>query len=472
MNHATITPVILSGGVGTRLWPLSRRLRPKQFLALNGDESMFAETLARVRGDAFGPPVVVCNDEHRFLVAEELRQAGMTAADILVEPAARNTAPAIAAAALRLLARDPEAIMAVLPSDHLIADAGAFRAAVATAARLAEGGDLVTFGVPPTRPDTGYGYILTGAALEGGVSRVAAFVEKPDAATAEAYLAAGGYLWNAGMFVFTARDYIAELGRHRPEVVTAVTRAVEAGHADLDFFRLGDGDFAAAPSISIDYAVMERTSRAIVVPLEAGWSDVGSWASLWELGPADAAGNVAAGNAVVLDSTDTYVRSEHPLVAALGVSGLIIVATDDTVLVLPKARSQEVKELVAELHASGREEIVSHTRVYRPWGHYQNLEGGDGFLVKRIVVKPGAQLSMQFHHHRAEHWVVVAGTARVTNGDEVFDLGPNQSTYIPAGARHRLENPGGEPLHLIEVQSGAYIGEDDIVRLEDTYGRS
>jgi mannose-1-phosphate guanylyltransferase/mannose-6-phosphate isomerase len=467
-----ITPVILSGGVGTRLWPLSRRLRPKQFLALDGDQSMFAKTLARIQGAPFAAPVVVCNDEHRFLVAEELRMADIAAADILVEPAARNTAPAIAAAALRLLARDADAVMAVLPSDHAIADAAAFRTAIATAAELAQAGDLVTFGVPPTRPDTGYGYILTGDALLDGASRVAAFVEKPDTATAEAYLAQGNYLWNAGMFVFKAADYIAELERHRPEVVAAVNGALDAGHADLDFFRLGEDAFAAAPAISIDYAVMEKTSRAAVVPLEAGWSDVGSWASLWELGPADAAGNVTAGNAVVLDSTDTYVRSEHPLVATLGVTGLIVVATDDTVLVLPKERAQEVKELVAELHALGREEIVSHTRVYRPWGHYQNLEGGEGFLVKRIVVKPGAQLSMQYHHHRAEHWVVVAGTARVTNGDEVFDLGPNQSTYIPAGARHRLENPAGEPLHLIEVQSGNYIGEDDIVRLEDTYGRS
>lgn len=469
----TIHPVILSGGAGTRLWPLSRRLRPKQFLALDGGRSMFAETLSRVGGRAFTAPLVVCNDEHRFLVAEELRQAGVSAGAIIVEPCARNTAPAIAAAA-SLVARDnAEAVMLVLPSDHVITDTDAFARAAAVAAELARDGRLVTFGVPPTRPETGYGYILKGNAMAGGgVFAVDAFVEKPDIETAAAYLAGGRHLWNAGMFAFTAQAYLNALRQHNPAAAAAVGAAVEGGTDDLDFFRLDPKAFAEAPSISIDYAVMEKTDRAAVVPLDAGWSDVGSWASLWALGQADAAGNVVAGNAMAIDSEGTYVRSEHPLVAVLGVSDLIVVATDDTVLVLPKSRAQEVKDVVAQLQAAGREETESHTRVYRPWGHYQNLEGGDGFLVKRIVVKPGAKLSMQYHHHRAEHWVVVAGSARVTNGDDVFDLGPNQSTYIPAGARHRLENPGDASLHLIEVQSGAYIGEDDIVRLEDTYGRS
>lgn len=472
----TIHPVILSGGAGTRLWPLSRRLRPKQFLALDGDGSMFRQTLARISGAPFAAPTVVCNDEHRFLVAEELRQAGVADADIVLEPAARNTAPAIAAAALHLMARHPDALMLVLPSDHVIGDTGAFRDAVDVAAELARDGHLVTFGVPPTRPETGYGYIRTGEALGRttgpAANRVTAFVEKPDAATAETYLASGDYLWNAGMFAFTAAAFLGEIERHHPEIAAAARNAVAGGAADLDFFRLDAAAFARAPAVSVDYAVMEKTARAAVVPLVAGWSDVGSWTSLSELGRADADGNVTAGRAMVIDSHDTYVRSEHPLVAALGVSGLIIVATDDTVLVLPKERAQEVKDVVARLKAAGHDETDSHTRVYRPWGHYQNLESGNRFLVKRIVVKPGAKLSLQYHARRAEHWVVVAGRARVTNGADVFDLGPNESTYIPSGAHHRLENPGSEPLHLVEVQSGDYIGEDDIVRLDDTYGRS
>ena len=467
----SIHPVILSGGAGTRLWPLSRRLRPKQFLPVVGDTSMFLQTLERVSGAPFASPTVVSSNEHRFLVAEELRQADMTKADIVLEPMARNTAPAIAAAAFRLLQRDPDAVMLVLPSDHVIHDVAQFHDAAIVAARIARAGRLVTLGVQPTRPETGYGYIRGGAALGYGAYEVDAFVEKPDTATAEEYVADGGYYWNAGMFAFAARTYLDELEKHHPEINAAVRDAVEAGAADLDFFRLGETAFGEASSVSIDYAVMEKTDRAAVVPFDAGWSDIGSWASLWEIGEPDEAGNVTAGPAILMDSKDTYVRSEHPLVTTLGVDGLIVVATDDTVLVLPKERAQDVKALVSTLQAAGHDETETHTRVYRPWGHYQNLEGGDGFLVKRIVVKPGAKLSLQYHHQRAEHWVVVAGTARVTNGEEIFDLGPNQSTYIPQGAAHRLENPGSEPLHLIEVQSGDYIGEDDIVRLEDTYGR-
>ncbi len=436
-----------------------------------GSTSMFRQTLARIDGDAFAPPLVVCNDEHRFLVAEELRRLEITPSGILLEPLARNTAPAIAVAALHLLAKDTDAVMLVLPSDHVVGDTDAFVHAAQTAAGHAADGQLVTFGVTPTRPEPGYGYIRSGAAMASGAWEVAQFVEKPDTETAKKFLTAGGYFWNAGMFMFGAGAYLEELARHQPDIIPAAREALSAGHADLDFFRIDRTAFERAPAVSVDYAVMEKTGRAVMVPLSTSWSDVGSWASLWELGNHDDRGNVAEGRTLVLDSDDNYIRSEKPLIAALGVRGLAIVATDDTVLVLPVDRAQEVRDIVAELDASGHEETVTHTRVYRPWGHYQNLEGGDGFLVKRIVVNAGAKLSLQYHHKRAEHWIVVAGTARVTNDGETFDLGPNQSTYIPLGAPHRLENPGAEPLHLIEVQSGDYIGEDDIVRLEDTYGR-
>jgi mannose-1-phosphate guanylyltransferase/mannose-6-phosphate isomerase len=466
-----ITPVILSGGSGTRLWPSSRRLRPKQFLGLHGDRSMFAQTLARVRGDPFAAPLVVCNDEHRFLVAEELRRAGIAPYDIILEPAARNTAPAIAVAALRLIEQNADAIMLVLPSDHVIEDAVAFQYNIAAAVEIVADGHLVTFGVTPSHSETGYGYIRQGEAFSDKGWKVARFVEKPNKKTAEDYLVQGGYFWNSGIFVFGVKKFLDELNRYHPEIVSAARQALNDGRSDLDFFRLDQTAFETAPAISVDYAVMEKTKHAAMVPLTTGWNDIGSWASLWAIGDADDNGNVTEGNTIILDANDNYIRSEKPLIAALGVSGLIIVATDDTVLVLPKDRAQEVKDVVAALDASGHEEAVSHTRVYRPWGHYQNLEGGDGFLVKRIVVNPGAKLSLQYHHKRAEHWVVVAGMARVTNGEETFDLGPNQSTYIPLGAQHRLENPGKTPLHLIEVQSGDYIGEDDIVRIEDTYGR-
>ncbi len=467
----SIHPVILSGGAGTRLWPLSRRLRPKQFLDIHGDTTLFAETLGRVSGPGFSAPTVICNAEHRFLVAEELRAAGLTPADIILEPIARNTAPAIAAAALKLLRGDPDALMLVLPSDHVIEPAGAFAECVLGAADLAAEGRLVTFGVKPAHAETGYGYIQQGEALEGNGWQVARFVEKPDRETAEGYLVEGGYFWNAGIFLFSASAYMEELGRLQPDISAAATAAIDAGAEDLDFFRLDEEAFARAPAVSIDYAVMEKTDRAAVVPMTASWSDVGSWDSLAALGEKDANGNVVQGEALLIDSRDTYVRSEKPLVVALGIDGLAIIATDDTVMVLPRDRAQDVKEVVAQLEQTNREEHISHTRVYRPWGHYQNLEDGTGFLVKRIVVKPGAKLSLQFHHHRAEHWIVVSGVARVSNGDETIELSANQSTYIPQGAPHRLENPGDAPLHLIEVQSGGYIGEDDIVRLEDTYGR-
>jgi mannose-1-phosphate guanylyltransferase/mannose-6-phosphate isomerase len=469
-TNAMIHPIILSGGSGTRLWPLSRRLRPKQFLDVHGASSLFSQTLARVKGDSFAAPMIICNNDHRFLVAEEMRQHG--AGEIILEPVARSTAPAISAAAIRCLEHDEDAILLVLSSDHVITDLNAFHACVESAVELAAEGYLLAFGVTPDRPETGYGYIKQGEACGETGWHVARFVEKPDRATAEAYLAEGGYHWNSGMFVFRAQDYLNEIKKFHPKVEMAARAAMEEGERDLDFFRLDEAAFACAPAISVDYAVMEKTDRAAMVPLATQWSDVGSWANLWSLGDADDDGNVVEGRAIVLDAHGNYIRSEKPLVAVLGVDDLVIVATDDTILVIPKDRAQEVKDLVSALDSAGYKETISHTRVYRPWGHYQNLEGGSGYLVKRIGVNPGAKLSLQYHHHRAEHWVVVAGTARVTNDDETFDLGPNQSTYIPKGASHRLENPGAETLHLIEVQSGDHISEDDIVRLEDTYGRS
>jgi len=474
MTSRKLIPVILSGGAGTRLWPLSRRLRPKQFLELASSRSLFADTLARVRGDQFVDPIIICNEDHRFLVAEEFRQIEMDFQSIVLEPVARNTAPAIAAAATRIAAEDPDALMLVLPSDHVIGNVSAFHHAVENAAKAAKNNSLVTFGIDPTGPETGYGYIQTGASLENlpDCSKISRFVEKPDAATASSYLTSGDYVWNSGMFLFSAEAYLQELERFHPEMVLACKEAVEGGETDLTFFRLNAEAFANSPSISVDYAVMEKTERAVVVRADMGWSDVGAWSALSELGTPDDAGNVTGGDVLLHDTQNSYVRSERPLVAAVGVEDLVIVATDDAVLVAPKDRAQDVRYIVERLRASERSEHESHTRVYRPWGHYQNLDHGPGFLVKQIVVKPGAKLSLQYHHHRAEHWVVVEGEARVTNGDETLILKSNQSTYIPVGARHRLENPSTEPLRLIEVQSGDYIGEDDIVRLEDDFGRS
>lgn len=471
--NPSIIPVVLSGGSGTRLWPLSRRSRPKQFLPLVGDRSLFAETLARVGADGWAAPLIVCSDEHRFLVAECCRETGTTPREIVLEPAPRNTAPAIATAALLVIERDPDAVLLVLPSDHAIADARAFRDTVNNALPAAEAGDLVTFGVAPTSPETGYGYIRTGEALAGveGGYRVDRFVEKPDAVTAEAYLADGDYLWNSGMFLFRAKAFLEELPRHHPDILGCCRQALEGAERDLDFLRLDADAFGANEAISVDYAVMEKTDRAAVFRLECDWNDVGSWAALAGLAEADDRGNIVTGDGIVLDCENTYVRSEKPLVVAFGVRDLVIVATDDAVLVLPKERTQEVGRVIDELVARGRDEAVYHSRVYRPWGHYQNLDEGAGFLVKQIVVNPGERLSLQRHNHRAEHWIVVDGTARVTRDDEVFDLGPNQSTYIPLGAVHRIENPGDAPLRIIEVQAGDHISEDDIERLEDVYNR-
>ncbi|MBT5515680.1 MAG: mannose-1-phosphate guanylyltransferase/mannose-6-phosphate isomerase [Rhodospirillaceae bacterium] len=469
-----IIPVILSGGAGTRLWPLSRGLRPKQFLALNGETSMFAETVARASGGAFAPPIIVCNDDHRFMVAEEMRQSGHAWQEIVLEPQARNTAPAIAIAALLAAEKNPNAVLAVLPSDHVIGDPDSFSTTVCAAAKIAADGYLVTFGVAPTHAATGYGYIQQGDPMAGGNHGfvISQFVEKPDAATAQRYFEAGGYCWNSGMFVFSATAYLKELGRHHEEIIIHCRSALDGADRDLDFLRLDSDAFGKAQSISIDYAVMEKTDHAVMIELQTSWSDIGSWAALAEMGTSDENGNVLVGDSLAVGGHGNYIRSEKPLIAAVGVDDLVIVATDDAVLVVPKDNAQDVRQIVDVLAQRGRDEVVTHSRVYRPWGYYQNLDGGEGFLVKQIVVKPGAKLSLQSHNHRAEHWVVVDGVARVTNGDDTFDLGANQSTYIPVNTRHRLENPGNDPLRLIEVQSGDYIGEDDIVRLEDTYGRA
>ena len=487
-----IHPVILSGGAGTRLWPLSRALYPKQFFPLTSDLSLLQETVKRVADPArFAPPLIVCNHEHRFIAAEQLREIGVAPQDIVLEPVARNTAAACAVAALVLGAGGPgsaggfaeasgdraagDALMLVLPSDHAISDAGAFLAAVERAVPAAEAGFLVTFGIKPDRPETGYGYIEGGAAIEAGATgylRAARFKEKPELGAAQQMVAAGSWFWNSGMFLFRAGTLLAEMERLAPQVAGACRAALNGARRDLDFLRLDENAFATAPSISIDYAVMEKTDRAAVVPAEMGWSDVGSWPALWEAGEKDADGNVIVGDVAAQDVRNSYIRSDHRLVAAIGLADTLLVVSDDAVLAAPLARAQEVKSLVEALRAAGRSEPITHTKVYRPWGSYQSIEVGDRFQVKHITVNPGGRLSLQKHRQRAEHWVVVNGTARVTRGDETFTLRENESAYIPAGTAHRLENAGSGVLRIIEVQSGRYLGEDDIERLEDSYGRA
>jgi mannose-1-phosphate guanylyltransferase/mannose-6-phosphate isomerase len=469
-----IHPVILSGGSGTRLWPMSRTLYPKQLLRLLDHQSLLQQTVRRVAdGERFAPPLLVANEEHRFIVAEQLREIGIAPRRLLLEPVGRNTAPAACVAALALLDDEPEALMLVLPSDHAIADVAAFTAAVDRAAAAAKSGAIVCLGVEPEHPETGYGYVRRGAALAtDGAFAVAAFIEKPDAAHARQFAASGEHYWNSGIFLFPARLYLDELERLRPDMVAACRRAfAEAGH-DADFVRLGKAAFAACPADSIDYAVMEHTRHAAVVPVAMGWSDVGSWDALWELSGKDESGNALAGNVVALDTRNSYLRSEAGLVAALGVEDLVVVATGDAVMVAPRERAQEVKQLVARLAREGRAETDALPTVYRPWGTFRALHNSERVQVKHIMVKPGGKLSLQLHHHRAEHWIVVQGTARIVRGAEQMILTEDQSTYIPLGTPHRLENPGKIPLHLIEVQSGSYLGEDDIVRLEDSYGRS
>ena len=467
----TIRPVILSGGSGTRLWPLSRAAYPKQLMPLLSERSLLQETVERVADPAaFAPPILVCNEEHRFLVAEQLRGLERKVEAILLEPVARNTAPAIAAAALLA---GPGALILVLPSDHYIADKDKFLAAVEKAAKAAALGKLVTFGVEPTGPETGYGYIRKGAAIAGapGCHAVAAFVEKPDLAKAQGYLASGEYYWNGGMFLFKADRLVEELGRFEPAMIEAVRKAVAGAKRDLDFTRLDKESFAAAPSRSIDYALMEKTAEAAVVPVNMGWTDVGSWASLWDVAEKDADGNAIIGDVIAADVKNSYLRSESRLVAAIGLENIVLVETVDAVMAVSRDRAQDLRLIIDRLQAGDRGERLAHRRVYRPWGSYETVDLDQGFQVKRLIVNPGARLSLQKHARRAEHWVVVRGTARVTRDRDVFDLVANQSAYIPLGATHRLENPGKETLHLIEVQSGDYLGEDDIVRIEDNYGR-
>jgi mannose-1-phosphate guanylyltransferase/mannose-6-phosphate isomerase len=469
-----IYPVILSGGAGTRLWPLSRAVMPKQLLPLVSDKTMLQETALRVAGwDQVMPPLVVCGNEHRFLVAEQLRAVGVNPIGILLEPVGRNTAPAVAAAAHFLLGIDPDALMLVLPADHVITNNAAFHAAVRTAAAMAADGALATFGVVPDAPETGYGYIHRGEAAAGGQCfKVDRFVEKPNQDKAQEFLDAGGYYWNSGMFMFRAARYLSELAQHQGAIAAAAEQSMTKGYRDLDFCRLDEQSFAACPSDSIDYAVMEKTSHAVVVPSDIGWSDVGSWSALWEVQQGDADGNVTRGDVYLDGVSNSLVRAEGRIVAAVGVKDLVIVETRDAVLVAHKDQVQRVKNVVDHLKSQERTEHLHHTRVYRPWGYYEGIDAGDRFQVKRITVKPGEKLSLQMHHHRAEHWVVVSGTARVTCGDKVSLLSENESTYIPIGMNHRLENPGKVPLHIIEVQSGSYLGEDDIVRFEDIYQRA
>jgi mannose-1-phosphate guanylyltransferase/mannose-6-phosphate isomerase len=469
-----LIPVILSGGSGTRLWPISRRNLPKQFLSLAGSDTLFQQTVRRAQKlpDA-APAVVVASDDHRFLAAEQLQELGITGASILLEPVARNTAPAIAVGALQAVARDPNALILVLPADHLIGDEQSFADAVAKARPLADQGWLVTFGIRPDRAETGFGYIHRGKALDNSTFEVDQFVEKPKLDVAERYVSSGEYDWNSGMFLFQATRYLDELRHHAPAMLAAATASFEKANADLDFIRLDEAAFAAAPSDSIDYAVMEKTSRAAVVPVSCGWSDIGSWDALWMAAEKDADGNHLEGDVIALDTKGTLVRShERHLVATIGLEDIVVVTTPDATLVARRDASQDVKKIVDHLKTAGRSEHDLHRVVRRPWGSYDSLEQGERFQVKRIVVKPGAALSLQMHHHRAEHWIVVKGVAEVTCDDKVFLLAENQSTYLPLGSRHRLRNPGKVPVELIEVQSGSYLGEDDIVRFDDVYGRA
>lgn len=466
-----LSPVLLSGGVGSRLWPVSREGRPKQFLPLGGELSMLQETQRRLVGLDTSDPIVVCNEAHRFMVAEQMREIMVDTQAIILEPEGRNTAPAIALAAIEALKTDTDAVLLVLPADHHIGDAGRFREAVEAALPTAMAGHLVTFGVVPNRPETGYGYIRCGDALAAGISVLAEFVEKPDRATAEQYLTAGQYLWNSGMFLFRADHYLQALRSANSHMADTCAAAMDNAVSDLDFVRPDRQAFLASPSDSIDYAVMEHTDRGAVVALDCGWSDIGAWSALWEVGATDSSGNVTEGDVLVHDTENSYIRSESRLVATAGVSNLVVVETPDAVMVANRDTVQDVKVLVNTLKAQGRSEATVHQRVYRPWGSYESLIESDRFQVKRIVVNPGEKLSLQKHFHRAEHWIVVKGTAEITRGDEVFMLSEDESTYIPLGTKHRLVNPGKIPLELIEVQSGAYLGEDDIVRFEDVYGR-
>lgn len=466
-------PVIMAGGSGTRLWPLSRELYPKQFLPLAAEETMLQATIGRLAGlPGLGSPIVLCNEEHRFLAGEQLQQIGAEAGAIILEPVGRNTAPAAAIAALQATESGNDPVLLLLPADHVIRNPEAFRKAVRAGEPLAADGRLITFGIVPDHPATGYGYIRKGVALGlGGALRVDRFVEKPDLKTAEQYRDSGEYLWNSGIFMFRASSLIEELEKFAPAIMASCRQAFALQSPDLDFIRLDKQAFSGCPSDSIDYAVMEKTSRTVVIPLDCGWSDVGSWASLQEVCGSDADGNVVQGDVIAEDTTGCYLRAESRLLATVGLRDHIVVETADALLVAPRERSQDVKAIVEKLREEARLEVQSHRRVYRPWGSSEGVDAADRFQVKRIIVKPGASLSLQMHHHRAEHWVVVKGTAKVTIGDQVVTVSENQSTYIPVGEKHRLENPGMIDLELIEIQTGTYLGEDDIVRFEDVYGR-
>ncbi|GAB4184641.1 MAG: mannose-1-phosphate guanylyltransferase/mannose-6-phosphate isomerase [Thalassobaculales bacterium] len=472
MTSSLLHPVVLSGGAGTRLWPASRAQYPKQFLPLTGPSSLLQETVRRVAdGARFAPPLLICNAEHRFAVADQLRQIGIAPRDLILEPAPRSTAPALAVAALRLAEEDPQALMLSLHADHLIGDAAAFRAGLFAGVAAARAGRIVTFGITPSRPETGYGYIRPGAPLaEAPALAVDAFVEKPDAGRAAAFLASG-HLWNAGIFLVEARVLLEEMGRHAPAVLEAARLALKGARRDIDFVRLDGLAFAQAPAVAIDVAVMERTALAAVVPIDPGWSDIGSWAALWLAAEKDAAGIAGRGDVLAIDSADSYLASDGRLVVAVGVRDLVVVATPDAVLVAGRERAEAGKEAVEALRRAGRLEVESYPVVFRPWGQFRSIDSGPGYQVKRLVVQPGGRLSLQLHHRRTEHWVVVDGLARVTTGQLVRVLEPGQSVMVPRGTPHRLENAGAAPLVLIEVQSGDYLGEDDIVRLDDAYGR-
>lgn len=462
-----LTPIIMAGGIGTRLWPLSRASFPKQFLALNGERTLLQQTVERLADLPTRDPVTICNEEHRFFVAEQLRAINKLG-PIILEPVGRNTAPAIALAALT--EKDTDPLLLVLAADHLITDVASFSQSVKNAIPLAEKGKLVTFGILPTSPHTGYGYIKAGKKSGDGFL-VDSFKEKPDQDTAQQYLAEGGYYWNSGMFLFRASRYLEELKTYRPEIFEACDQSVSNVEKDLDFVRIDPQAFAACPDDSIDFGVMENTAEAVVVLMDAGWDDIGSWCSLWDVSEKDENGNSMSGDVVLRDSRNSYIRAEDKLIAAVGIDDLVVVSTKDALLVAHKDRVQDAKLIAGKLRDDGRTEWEYHREVYRPWGKYDSIDSGDRYQVKRITVKPGAKLSLQMHHHRAEHWVVVSGIAKVTNGDETFILSENQSTYIPVGVIHALENPGLVPLEIIEIQSGSYLGEDDIVRFEDRYGR-